>query len=1615
MHRNLASLASLLLLSLIGFGAAAAATEGPALLPILSGGDSAAPTVRVLERDAQSLLLEFSLPALETQSLEVEGETYQVLAIEGGDVEGGIGEPMLPTFSRLIQIPDRSGVTFETQVVESRRLTGYRVMPVQPDEPGAFAIDRATYARAGLSDAHPARIGEPALARDLRVVPISFSPVRYDPAAGAIEVAGRVQVRVHFAGVDLRNAGSGASPSVPESFDALYRSLVVNYEGPRDGQIVARGAYVLLCPNNTTVVNCLQPLVEWRTRQGYEVHLATTAETGTTKEAIKTWLQTAYNTWTNKPEFVSLVGDVSGTIAMPYWQEQYSGWGAETDHPYTQLNGGDILADINIGRISVDTTDRLTLYVNKIIGYESTPYMTDTSWFTRGCVVGDASHSGYTCIQIMQWIKERLRQIGYTQVDTVFSGDFVGQMTTDLNRGDTVFSYRGYYGMSGWTTGNISALANGAKMPYAVNLTCDTGSFASGTSRSEAWIRAGNPPNTPTGGIASVGTATTGTDTRHNNCMTGGIWRGALWEGLYRFGASFTRGKYELYINYAQQDYNDMCIFTCWNNLMGDAAGELWTGVPHTLSITYPSTLPVGANAVVVSATASGAPVAGAYVCLWKGSETFVGGTTGADGTLELPVSATTTGTMKLTVTKHDYLPVLRDISISSATRFAGYQASTIDDDASGTSSGNGNGLVNPTERIELPVQVKNLGTQALTGVTGTLSSDDPYVTIPDNAETFGDIAPGASAWSGDDFDVVVAGGAPHGRVLKLNLDLTSGTDTWRSLIQLPVVSAMFIYDAVTLTGFGTAIDPGESGQMSVRVINKGGMAATGTVGTLISRSPWVTVTDASGTYGTVNMSGSSENTGDRFALSVAADCFQGHVAPMSVAFNFSGGAVDTVDFSLNIGTATSDDPTGPDHYGYYAFDNTDTTYPDFPTYSWVEIDPAQGGSGTSVGLTDMGDSQDDSQTITLPFTFKYYGVNFTRATICSNGWIAMGSTYLTQYRNWNIPGAEAPANMIAPMWDDLYQSGSNRVCQKYDSANHRYIVEWSRLINNNGGATETFEAILLDPAYYPTDTGDGIIIFQYNAFTNCDSEQHFCTVGIENENRDDGVMYSYYNLYNTGAATITAGRAVKFMPISVTPRGNLVGTIVNASNGGTPVGGAQVHVVETGDSFVSGANGAYGGSVRVGQYTVTCTHPSFQSQTMHAVWINEGETTTLNFALTDIAGPVFYNTTVLGTTTDETGPYGIDTHVSEYSAVSELSLRYNVNGAGWVTVALQNQGGDLYHAAIPGQPRGSLIHYYLYGRDNLGLVGTDPVDAPQDTYTFWVLAPILSDDSESGAGNWTHAVVTGGFVDQWHQSTQRNHTPDGTTAWKFGDTGAGSYADLGDGALVSEPMTLQGDARLTFWHWMESEVSGSYPDHAYDGGLVEISVDGGAWTQIMPDGGYPYLIRSSSQAGPFAAETPVYGGTQDWAQASFDLTGITGVAQIRFRFGSDGNTGREGWYIDDVEVVGGSPDPAGAPEVKLIPTRLALYANRPNPFGAQAERTVIRCDLPRAAALRLAIFDVGGRLVRTLADRRVEAGRYDISWNGLDDGGRRVDSGVYFYVLSTDGRQITRRMMLLR
>ena len=1595
------------------FAPAVDAANGPEQLLLTDAGRAGAraPLTRVLESDENGIVLEFELPALSTEEIEVEGERFHVLAIEGGAVTGRDGQPMLPTFSRLIQIPAEAGLTYEITALEATELSGYRPIPMQPEGAESFVIDRSTYQQAGLIGADPARIGEPAVSRALRVVPITFSPVRYDPARDVIEVASRIEVTVRYAGMDLRNSPVRDHTVIPRSFDQFYRNLVLNYEGPREGQTLGLGTYVIICPNNATVLSRLEPLVEWRTRKGWDVYVATTGETGSTNSQIKAWLQNAYETWDNPPEHVALIGDTGGTISLPCWS--YSG--GETDHDYTQLDGTDLLPEVHIGRISVESYDRLSLYVNKIVGYESTPYMGNTDWYTRACLVGDRSYSGITCIQIMQWLKERLLDYGYDDIDTVFTSPFTTGMRSSLNSGVSVYSYRGYWGHSGWGTGDIFALSNGRKMPYALSITCGTGDFDGGTSYSEAWIRAGSGTNDPDGGIASVATATLGTDTRHNNCVTYGVWRSIFWEDGFTFGESFTRAKLELYVNYFEGDPSGCAAFTHWNNLMGDPAGEMWTAVPQSISVSHPATLALGSNSVTTTVTTGGFPLADATVCLWKDGETHVVGDTGADGTVELLISVDAAGELLITVTKHDYHPYLDEISIGQQSRFVAYNDHVIDDDASGTSSGNGDGQPNPTETIELRVQVHNFGTQTASGVTGTLTSDDPYVTILDGSEDFGDLAPGTSSWSIDDFDIEIAAAAPSGHVINLELDLESGSDDWHSLIQIPVVGAGLAYNDITLYDMGTQVDPGDAGQISVELYNFGDATGSSVTGTLVSRSNWITVTDSYGAFGNIGAGGTGENTSNHFGISASSDCFPGHLAEMRILLQFSGGARDTADFVLQVGTASSSDPTGPDNYGYIAFDNTDTDYPDAPVYSWIELEPAESGPGTDVGLTDYGGDDDDSRMINLPFTFSFYGKDFNRVTICSNGWIAMGWTDLENRRNWNIPGAGAPAYMIAPMWDNLYQDGTNKVYYWNDTANHRFLIQWADLRNNQGGDRENFEVILYDPAHYPTATGDGEIVFQYETFSNSDYRQQYSTVGIQNEDRSDGICYSYFNRYTPGSATIQAGRAIKFTPLSAQPRGTLSGTVTNASNGGTPLQGATVELLETGQTFSSGADGSYGGAVDIGTYTAAVSHVSFAPDTAYSVWIVEGQVTDLDFSLEDIAPPTFSGTTEHPNTGDTAGPYEISSTVIEYSDLVTLELYYNVSGNGWNAVPMSDAGGSLYTADIPGQAEGSLIKYYLTAQDAAGLSASDPDEAPWESYEFWVLAPLLADDMEAGTGDWSDYVVTDSYENQWHRSEQRNHTAGGSWSWKFGDTGSGDYADLSDGALESGPVTLEGDTKLYFWHWIESETSGSYPGYAYDGGLVEMSLNGGGWAQITPVGGYTYLVREGSGPGPFPAETPIFAGSEGWTRAEFDLTDIEGSARFRFRFGSDGSVGAEGWYIDDVEVIPGGPGQADAEELTLLPTVTALYQNTPNPFGGLRAGTLIHFDLPRSAQVRLEVFDIGGRLVSRLANAALAAGRHQIAWNGCDPHGHRVDSGVYFYVLETGERRIARRMLVVQ
>lgn len=94
------------------------------------------------------------------------------------------------------------------------------------------------------------------------------------------------------------------------------------------------------------------------------------------------------------------------------------------------------------------------------------------------------------------------------------------------------------------------------------------------------------------------------------------------------------------------------------------------------------------------------------------------------------------------------------------------------------------------------------------------------------------------------------------------------------------------------------------------------------------------------------------------------------------------------------------------------------------------------------------------------------------------------------------------------------------------------------------------------------------------------------------------------------------------------------------------------------------------------------------------------------------------------------------------------------------------------------------------------------------------------------------------------------------------------------------------------------------------------------------------------------------------------------------------------------------------------VPQAFALDANYPNPFNPM---TTIRFSLPEAQMVDLAVYGLDGRRVATLLQDRLGAGDHDVVWMGLDDSGRAVTSGTYFYQINAGPYSEVRKMTLVK
>jgi len=261
------------------------------------------------------------------------------------------------------------------------------------------------------------------------------------------------------------------------------------------------------------------------------------------------------------------------------------------------------------------------------------------------------------------------------------------------------------------------------------------------------------------------------------------------------------------------------------------------------------------------------------------------------------------------------------------------------------------------------------------------------------------------------------------------------------------------------------------------------------------------------------------------------------------------------------------------------------------------------------------------------------------------------------------------------------------------------------------------------------------------------------------------------------------------------------------------------------------------------------------------------------------------------------------------------------------------------------------------------------------------------------------------------------------------------------DGAanLLLENTGASGPARFVnrtgpFSVSADSTASVTCADYDGDGDLDLYVANRGSSNQLYRNDtnkGYHWLVVSlagtESQATGVGARVRVVTGGVSQIRESFGPASVSveGTRTVHFGLGAAAtvDTVTVQWpsgivqHLVDVPgdqrlVVTESETGTAVPSTS-VPASFALHPCAPNPFNP---RTRIRFDLPTAAEATLEIYDLAGRVVRTLlAGERLPAGGHERAWSGRDQAGRRVAAGVYFYRLNAGAFSETRRMTLVK
>ncbi|MCU0612267.1 MAG: C25 family cysteine peptidase, partial [Candidatus Eisenbacteria bacterium] len=453
--------------------------------------------------------LDIVVPGFQRSSVESKGGRFTRLLVADAGIQGQVGHPELPALRLMVAIP--YGGVPRLEVISERIAetpldqlgVTAPIVPVQaPVEkvPGAreqapWAFDQAVYARDAFQLATMVSLGEPGFIRGRRFVELTVSPVDVNGARGTARLLTELSVRVTVENADLALTAARAARYGCREFDSLSRRLLVGGSSDaRDLNGMPEPPMLLIIAGSSWAGNAnLLNFVDWKTDKGLRPVLVSTTETGSTTASIKSYIQTAYDTWPIPPTHVLLVGD---TGVIPHWV----GIGDDspaTDLNYTMLEGSDYFPDVDLGRWSVADATDLANIVNKTLSYEQIGWSGDNTW--EKYTVFMASEDNYSITEgTHNFVYSTYLQPDGYSCDKLYSHTYSAttqQVRDAHNAGRSLSIYSGHGDVTYWADGpvfyqsDVNNLTN-TVYPFVQSYACLTGQYTSSECFSETWIRA---------------------------------------------------------------------------------------------------------------------------------------------------------------------------------------------------------------------------------------------------------------------------------------------------------------------------------------------------------------------------------------------------------------------------------------------------------------------------------------------------------------------------------------------------------------------------------------------------------------------------------------------------------------------------------------------------------------------------------------------------------------------------------------------------------------------------------------------------------------------------------------------------------------------------------------------------------------------------------------------------------------------------------------------------------------------------------------------------------------------------------------------------------------------